>query len=90
MNKEPESLNAVSEAALKVFSREELIQMSSPQRRSFLHLVAKRLDEPGSPPTLAELEGIKELVTKHLWHPAFNQLSEQLQDSATTSSKTSA
>ena len=85
MNKEPASSNAISEAALKVCSREEIIQMSTPQRRSFLHLVARRLDKPGPPPTQDELVGIKELATEHLWHPAFNQLSVPLPDSATTS-----
>ena len=75
MNKEPASSSAISAAALKVCSREELIQMPKPQRSSLMHLIARRLDEPGPPPTLAELEGIKELVTDHLWHPALNQLS---------------
>ena len=50
-----------------------------------MHLIARRLDKPGLPPTQDELVGIKELVTEHLWHPAFNQLSKPLPDSATTS-----
>ena len=75
MNKEPASSNAISEAALKVCSREELIQMPKPQRSSLMHLIARRLDK----------EGIKELVTDHLWHPALNQLSRLSPGSATTS-----
>ena len=84
MNKEPASSNAISEAALKVCSREELIQMPKPQRSSLMHLIARRLDKPGLPPTQDELVGIKELVTEHLWHPAFNQLSGPSPDSTTT------
>ena len=85
MNKEPASLSAISEAALKVFSREELTQLGQPPLRSLGSLIGHRLDRPGPPPTQDELVGIKELVTDHLWHPAFNQLSKPLPDSATTS-----
>ena len=49
-----------------------------------MHLIARRLDKPGLPPTQDELVGIKELVTEHLWHPAFNQLSGPSPDSTTT------
>ena len=85
MNKEPASSNAISEAALRVFSREQLTQMPEPQLRSFVALIGKRLLKEGPPPTQDELVGIKELVTDHLWHPAFNQLSKPLPDSETTS-----
>ena len=77
MNNAPASSNAISEAALKVCSREELIQMERPQRSSLMHLIGHRLDKPGPAPTQAELQGIKELVTEHLWHPALNQLSKR-------------
>ena len=84
MNKEPASSNAISEAALKVCSREELTQMDKVSLSNLGHLIARRLDKPGPPPTQDELVGIKELVTDHLWHPAFNQLSVPSPDSTTT------
>ena len=89
MNNEPTSSNAIFEAASQVCSKAEFAKVSEQQGNSFLHLVATRLDKPGPAPTKDELQGIKELVTEHLWHPAFNRLSTPSPDSATTSSKTS-
>lgn len=71
---EPVSPNAISEAALQVCSREELTQMSEPSRLGFLHLLKQRLSRQ-PPPTQAELQGIKELVLEHAWHPALGALS---------------
>jgi hypothetical protein len=71
--KPPVSSQAIREAALKVFSLEELGQMARPQLSSLGHLIAKRLAQPGPPPTKDELEGIKELVTEHLWHGSLNK-----------------
>ena len=72
MKKEPASVSAISEAALKVFTREELTQMPRPLRLSLMNLIGNRLDESHKPPpTVAELEGIKELLLEHLWCPAF-------------------
>ena len=85
MNKEPASSNAISAAALRVCSREEMKAMSRPPLMNLLILIERRLNKPGPPPTQDELVGIKELATEHLWHPAFNQLSKPLPDSATTS-----
>ena len=85
MNKEPASSNAISEAALKVCSLEEIRAMPRPPRMNLLILIERRLNKPGPPPTQDELVGIKELATEHLWHPAFNQLSVPSPDSTTTS-----
>ena len=90
MKTEPTSSNAIFEAALTVCSKAEFAKMSEQQGSSFLHLVAKRLDKPGPAPTQAELEGIKELATEHLWHPALSRLSNPSPDTATTNSKISA
>ena len=91
MQTDKESQRLISEAALKVFSREELQQMSRPSLNSFLHLIEKRLNKPGAqPPTLDELEGIKELVVEHLSHPALGALSRALPTSPQEKSATSA
>ena len=85
---EQSSQNAISEAALKVFSREELQQMSEPSRLSLGVLLERRLAKQ-PPPTVDELQGIKELVLEHLSHPALGALSKPLPASPTTSSPTS-
>ena len=89
MQTEKTSPDDISEAALKVCSLEELMQMSKPQRLSLLHLISRRLKEPGPAPTLAELQGIKELITDHLYHPALNGLSPESPNSTTPNSETS-
>lgn len=66
MTTEQTSSNAISAAALRVFSLEELRQMPRPQRLGFLHLIAKRLKSGKPEPTLAELEGIAEIATMHV------------------------
>ena len=78
----------ISAAALRVFSREELTQMPEPSRLSLGVLISKRLKKEGPPPTLEELQGIRELVTQHLWHPALSQLSEASQASPTPKPET--
>jgi hypothetical protein len=51
-------------------------------------LIEERLNRDGPPPTKAELEGIKELVLEHLWHPALSALSEILPSSPTPKQET--
>ncbi len=63
---------AISEAALRVYSQEELEQMEPQKRRTFLSSVARRLEQP-EPPTLEELSGLRELSDNDLWHPAFGR-----------------
>ena len=67
------SAQAINEAASRVFTREELTAMPRPQLLTLGSLVAKRLDQAGPPPTQDELEGIRELVTEHLWHGALSK-----------------
>lgn len=74
---DPEKVKAIVDAALQVFTREELRQMSGPSLRSLGHLISKRLDKPGPPPTHDELLGIRELVTEWLWHPALDAHAER-------------
>lgn len=80
--------NAILEAALKVSSQEELTRMSEPSRLTFLTLIKRRLEAP-LPPTVDELQGIKELTLEWLSHPALGALSKPLPTSPTTSSQTS-
>jgi hypothetical protein len=51
-------------------------------------MIERRLNQDGPPPTKAELEGIKELVLEHLWHPALSALSEILPSSPTPKQET--
>ena len=75
MSKEQASSNAISQAALKVCSREELEQMSRISRMNLGSLIANRLEKAGPPPTVAELQGLKELALDYLSHPALERLS---------------
>ncbi len=74
MKKDPVSSSDISAAALKVFSREELVAMPRPQRLSLMSMIERRLNKDDPPPTLAELQEMRELVEEHLWHPALGQL----------------
>jgi hypothetical protein len=74
MKKEQVSPDDISATALKVFSRDELIQMPRQQRLSLMGMIGRRLKKDGPPPTQDELLGIRELVEEHLWHPALGQL----------------
>ena len=87
MKNEPASSTAISEAALKVFSRDELTAMPKPQRLSLMGIIGRRLDKKGPPPTLEELQGIRELVTEHLWHPALGAFSQVDEGSETHQSE---
>lgn len=63
---------AITEAALKIFSREEIPFLPSRPFRDFLCLIAKRLDRPGPSPTVDELDDLRELAFEHLWCEAFD------------------
>lgn len=66
----------IIQAALKVFTREELQQLSRPVLLTIGTMIGKRLADKSQPyPTIDELEGIRELATEHLWHVAFDMLS---------------
>jgi hypothetical protein len=63
MSNEPASSNAISAAALKIFSREELTQMTQPRRLSLMGMIGRRMRrEDLPPPTQAELVGNKEML----------------------------
>lgn len=71
--------DAMHEMALKVFSPEEFRNTPTQPRRAFLGMLERRLKEDKPPPALEELQGLKEMATEHLWHPALSQLSEMSQ-----------
>ena len=60
---------ALLAAALTGTSMDALRQLSEVQRRSFFSLLARRREEPGAP-SPEEVQGLLELVTDHLSHPA--------------------
>jgi len=57
----------VGDAALEVFTREEINQLDRPAMLSLAKLLRDRLAKAGPPPTHDELEGIRELLTEHLF-----------------------
>lgn len=57
----------VGDAALEVFTREEINQLDRPALLSLARLLRVRLAKAGPPPTHDELEGIRELLTEHLF-----------------------
>ena len=71
MQTEKVSPAAISEAALRVYSQDDLEQMEPQRRRTFLSSVARRLEQ-GSV-SEEELKGIRELADNDLWHPAFGR-----------------
>ena len=73
MNKDKVSSTDISKAALKVCSRAELEQMSRVSRMNLGSLIATRLEKAGPPPSVSELEGLKELALDHLSHPALER-----------------
>jgi hypothetical protein len=57
----------VGDAPLEVFTREEINQLDRPAMLSLARLLRVRLAKAGPPPTHDELEGIRELLTEHLF-----------------------
>lgn len=72
MNNAQPSSKAIAEAALKVCSREELVQMSRPRRMTLIGSIADLLEKYPNP-TQAQLEGCKEML-EYLYPKAFEGL----------------
>ena len=70
-DREPSTEEVVA-AVLRIFTREEMQDLSPTPFRSFVAMVARRLAKAGPPPTDDELEGLRELAFEHLWHSAFD------------------
>lgn len=76
MSQEQESLRITYERVKQVFADTHLVEQQRASLESLFDKALKR-NSP-NPIPIAELEGIKELVTEHLWHP---ELSRQLYNS---------
>ena len=70
------TLNPIAQAALKVYSREELQNLSKITRMNFLILLERKLKENPNA-IVAELEGVRELVEDYLTHPAIERWQSQ-------------
>jgi hypothetical protein len=57
----------INREALREFSREELQSMPKPMVYSIVRLIHNALSERGPELNKAELEGIREIVTEHLY-----------------------
>ena len=68
--------NPIAQAALKVYSRQELQNLSKITRKYFLILLERKLKENPNA-TVAELEGVRELVEDYLTHPAIERWQSQ-------------
>lgn len=75
MSKTPVSSQDITAAARQVCSLDELQQMSRIQLGNLGTVIARRLAKDGPPPTVDELQGLKELALEHLWHPAMDAVS---------------
>ena len=67
MNKEQDALSVTTERLKQVFAGVHLVEQ---QMGSLTRLLDKSIARNApNPVPVAELEGIRELVTEHLWHP---------------------
>ena len=73
------TLSPIAQAVLKVYTREEIQNLSKVTLTNLLILVERRLKENPNP-TVAELQGIRELVEDHLTHPAIERWQSQNKD----------
>lgn len=67
------SAEEIKAAALRIFTHDEIKNLSRIPFRSFLILIEKRLREDGPQPTDDELDGLRELAFEHLWHSTFDR-----------------
>jgi hypothetical protein len=66
---------AITELALKAFTRQELANLTDRQCVDYETLLAQRLMDKSLPPVTAmEAVGIKGLLLEHLSHPAFGRV----------------
>jgi hypothetical protein len=90
MKTEQQQLNDMYARVRQVFSQEEFESLA-PQQRTLLDNAIQRVaDKEGLDAlTVPRLEGIKELVTQHLWSPALSEASKSLPASEMATSETS-
>ena len=90
MKTEQQQLSDMYARVRQVFSQEEFESLA-PQQRTLLDNAIQRVaDKEGLDAlTVPRLEGIKELVTQHLWSPALSEASKSLPVSEMATSETS-
>jgi hypothetical protein len=76
MSNEEISPQDIYAQAQRVFSAEEWTHLPVQLQSALCGMFRRRLQDNKEPPTLAELQGIRELATEHLWHPALNGMSQ--------------
>lgn len=62
--------------AKKVITVDELKALQEQPRATFFGMIRRRLMQPRPEPTVEELEGIRELATEVMWHPAIGRMSK--------------
>ena len=90
MKTEQQQLNAMYDRVKQVFP-EAYLNTLAPQQETLINSAIHRVVQKDGPDsvTLDRLEGIKELVTQHLWSDALTTSSARSQASATETSETS-
>lgn len=90
MKTEQQQLNDMYERVRQVFPMEMLNSLAPQQRTLTDNAINRVLNKEGPEALTADrLEGIKELVTQHLWSSALTEASKSLPPSQTETSKTS-
>ena len=57
----------ITEAVFKIFTPDQIRAASPMPMRNFIYMVRRRLQKAGPPPTVDELDGLRELAFEHLW-----------------------
>jgi hypothetical protein len=68
------TFSTIMEYALKVITVDELHALQEQPRSMFFSMLNRRLMQPGPAPTVAEVEGLREMATEVLWHPALGRV----------------
>jgi hypothetical protein len=90
MKTEQQQLSDMYARVKQVFSQEEFESLAQQQRTLLDNAIQRVADKEGLEAlTVPRLEGIKELVTQHLWSPALSEASKSSPGSAMETSKTS-
>ena len=90
MKTEQQQLSDMYDRVLQVFPDKVWSELAPQQQTLAENAMARVREREGDAAlTVARLEGIKELVTQHLWSPALSEASKNLQPSAMATSETS-
>lgn len=65
----------LTEAVFKIFTPDDIRVASPMPMRNFIYMVRRRLEKAQPPPTVDELDGLRELAFEHLWAGALDPYS---------------